>query len=402
MTGATDGKVNIYMFGSFEIECGGKILSINSGRTKQLWMLLGYLIANRNQDISQMRLSEVLWEDDVDNPAGALKNLVYRLRNMLNQIGRTPEREYILSGKGSYSWNNEIPCTVDAEEFEKRCTAAKNTSLSAGEKIELYSEAIDLYRGEFLSLSPYEKWVVPLAEYYRNLFFTCVNNVCKLLIEAEMYEKMDNICSKAITIDPFEESAQILKMKALSMTGKYQQALSHYDYVTTLFYRELGVQPSEDMRGLYRELVKRVNEVETDLALIKEDLNEDGQNDGTAFYCGFEVFKYMYRLEARSIERVGQSVFIGLLTLVGATESARTNKNRENAMEVLGKSIANSLRRGDVYSRFSATQYIFMIPTLNIENSKIVMKRVKKAFDMMCKVKDISLDMKIMPINPAS
>lgn len=48
--------------------------------------------------------------------------------------------------------------------------------------------------------------------------------------------------------------------------GKQQQALSHYNYVTDLFYRELGVSPSEPLRNLYREISKTVNSVETDPA----------------------------------------------------------------------------------------------------------------------------------------
>lgn len=394
-------KIKINFFGSFEIEYGSNKLSIDSGRTKQLWLLLGYLVANRFNDVSQAKLSEVLWDDEVDNPANALKNLAYRLRNMLGEVGRTADREYILNKKGSYAWNNDLPCVVDTEEFENLISKANDPRADSERKIELLSGAIELYRGDFLSFSPYEEWVVPLSTYYRGRFFECVEKVCELMYDKRMYDEIDKICSKAIAIDPFEESVQNMKMKALVSAGKYQQALSHYDYVTALFYRELGVQPSEEMRDMRREMMKQINDVETDLSIIKEDLREQDGNDGNAFNCGYEVFKYIYRLEARSIERAGQTVFIGLLTLSESVKGTLSADIRGKCMDFLGKAVAQSLRRGDVYSRYSATQYVFMLPTLNMENSDIVIRRIKKTFNSLCRVKNVILEAKIMPVDPA-
>ena len=76
--------INIKMLGKFQIEYDGKVLSDDQSRTKQVWILLEYLLTNRRSDISVDRLIDVLWEDGgVDNPANALKNLIYRLRNLL-------------------------------------------------------------------------------------------------------------------------------------------------------------------------------------------------------------------------------------------------------------------------------------------------------------------------------
>lgn len=43
--------------------------------------------------------------------------------------------------------------------------------------------------------------------------------------------------------------------------GNQQRAMAHYEHVTNLFYRELGVKPSERLRNLYREIIKNVQHV---------------------------------------------------------------------------------------------------------------------------------------------
>ena len=48
--------------------------------------LLIYLLIHREHPVSVRELSEALWrEDEIENPAGALKNLMYRLRTIMKK-----------------------------------------------------------------------------------------------------------------------------------------------------------------------------------------------------------------------------------------------------------------------------------------------------------------------------
>lgn len=394
--------LNIQFLGSFTITYGKEKLSNDNSRTKQLWLLLEYLIINRNSDVSIDRLESVLWPgEEIDNPANALKNLIYRLRNLLAKVGRTAEEEYIISRGGNYAWNNEVPCQIDIEEFERHYRAASSGNLSMEKQIEHYNAAIEIYKGDFLNSLSYEEWVVPLCTYYRNVFFDCVASVCDLLLENRRYEEVDRVCSKAIAIDPFEEKIQLMKMRALIAQGKNPQALQHYEYVTALYYKELGAKPSDEIRTMYRDITKQIKSVETDLTVIKEDLCEILIENNGAYCCDYEVFKNIYRLEARSVERSGQSVFIGLFTL-SDINSGEIHKNiREKVMETLKDALIGGLRRGDVISRFSATQYVAMLPSVTFESSSVVTKRVQQRFNAHCSAKSVILDTKFMPIDPA-
>ena len=81
--------IEIQMLGEFAITINGNTITNLKGRTKRVWMLIEYLIANRHSDISIEKLIDVLWgEDECGDPVNALKNLVYRARTCLLYTSR--------------------------------------------------------------------------------------------------------------------------------------------------------------------------------------------------------------------------------------------------------------------------------------------------------------------------
>ncbi|WP_312645603.1 BTAD domain-containing putative transcriptional regulator [Hydrogenoanaerobacterium sp.] len=395
-------QIQISMLGSFQLRCGDKIVEDSGSRARQLWNVLEYLIAFRNKDISHSELLETLWpNDETDNFANTLKSLIYRIRTTLNNSGIPLAKDMIVYKRGVYSWNNSLNTVVDCEVFEALVKQASNINLSSNERIELYLNAIQLYKGDFLPNSAYEAWVIPLSTYYHNLYIKCVRDAVALLKEFSRYDEIITICEAAIIIDPFEEPVHQSLIHAWVMLGNSQKALAHYEYVTQLFYRELGVKPSEHLRSAYRDIIKTVSHVETDIEIIKEDLREASQTTG-AFYCEYEVFKNMYQLEARSTSRTGRTVFIALLTVTTENQQTPDIKLLNFGMERLLETICNSLRRGDVIARFSATQYVLMLPSLTYENGQMVLKRIIKQFKKSNSHVPLVICSNLQPLDPVS
>lgn len=81
-----------------------------------------------------------------------------------------------------------------------------------------------------------------------------------------------------------------------------------------MFYSELGVKVSDSITNLYREITKSVSNVEADLRIIEQQLHESEAVPG-AFFCDYEVFRNIYRIQSRSILRTGQSFMLALLTV---------------------------------------------------------------------------------------
>lgn len=400
-TGEKDVTVQIRMLGGFELSVDGSSISDSVGRTHQLWNLLEYLIVNRGKTVSQEELIEVLWPDEEsDNPANALKNLIYRVRTAFASAGIPRARDLILYRRGCYCWNTDIPCEVDADRFEALVAEIEEPGMDAMRRIELARAALALYRGDFLPLSSYEKWVVPLSAHYRNLYFRCVYRLCGLYLGQERYGEIVDICNVAGEIDPYEEEAHRYLITALVRQNKPGAALAHYNYVTDLFYRELGVRPSEALRRLYRDIAGTLGSIETDLSIIKEDLCEKSAIEG-AFYCDYEVFKNIYRIEARAAARSGQVVFIGLMTVTDAKGDIPERGKLNRVMDELLEIIRASLRKGDVASRFSATQYVVMLPSLTYENGQMVLGRISKRYKAAYRNRGVQIHVSLQPLEPS-
>lgn len=396
---ASSNQIKVCMLGRFSISHGQLSVSDSYNRTHQLWNLLEYLIAHRKHTVSQEDLISVLWPDEgSDNPSNALKNLVYRIRTTFSTIGFPFAKEMIVFHRGSYHWNNSLDCVVDVEEFE-RLIAEGTAAASVENKLEKYQRALELYEGDFLPSSKCEEWVVSTGAYYHSKYFSCVFETLDLLMRRQQFDEARKIAEKAVMIDPFEENAHMFLIRALIRNDKQIKALEHYRRVTELFYRELGVKPSESLRSLYREITKSVSNVESDIDMIRDDLAEQGQLGG-AYYCDYEVFRSVYQLEARAASRSGEAVFIGLLTVASQEGELPDLRLLNRAMELLLECICQSLRKGDVVSRFSPTQFVLMLPTLTYENGQMVLNRIGKRFRQEFRSKEITLHTNLLPLLP--
>ena len=143
--------VHVQMMGVFSLSRNGQTVTVSDSRMKEVWTLIAYLILNRENPFLQEKLVEVLWnEKECENPAYALKNLVYRSRNLLRTLITEKEEEPIVFFDGTYIWNPEIPCSVDCEEMEYYYRQASAPGAEGEKRLHLLEMALSQCRGEFL------------------------------------------------------------------------------------------------------------------------------------------------------------------------------------------------------------------------------------------------------------
>ena len=371
--------VSVSMLGGFTLQVDGNLLTDEINRSQKLWNVLCYLLVHRDRNVPQSEFIDLFWpEEGSSNPANALKTLLYRVRALLEPM--FPDGlEPILSQRGSYSWNRAVACEVDADRFEALCRRAEDASLPDQDRMELYEQAVALYRGDFLPKLAGQMWVVSLTARYHDLYIAAVKEYAVLLERAERFEEMAEICARAGGLDPLDEGLHILIVRALLRQGKDAAALERYEAATDLLYRNLGVRPSEELRALYVEIMDVEKGLETDLEVIQDNLREAAARPG-AFVCEYGFFKEAYRLEARRAMRNGTCVHVALVTVSlpdgGVPALGVLNTTMDQLLEVL----VHNLRRGDVVARYSGAQYVLMLPAANFEDSTMVLERVVTAF----------------------
>lgn len=213
------------------------------------------------------------------------------------------------------------------------------------------------------------------------------------------YEQVMRICEHAVELYPFEEQVHRLLLEAYLKQKQPGKALRHYQHTLELFYRELNVDLTEAFKDLYDEISSGVNRVEHDLNIIKQDLRETEEASG-AFLCNYDVFKSLYRLQARSMMRTGQSVYVALFTLNNHLGDSPSEKVLQNTMPILQDCVIGSLRKGDIVSKYSPAQYVVILPLTNFENGEKVLKRISNKFKLAYHGKEVVLSTRLKAIEP--
>ena len=385
------------MLGEFSIAHGENVINDSSNRSKKLWLILEYLMTFRDREVSQNELIELLWpEGEIENPANTLKTLIYRVRAMLDELGCLSGKELLLYRRGACTWNKEVQMVVDVDLFESELKKA--STVEGPRRLEHLLSALELYKGDFLPKTALEPWAVPLATYYHSNYLQAAHQAVNMLSADSRYGEIIAICQKGTAIDPYDEEMHYWLILSLYKTGEQQQALQHYDYVTNMFYSRFGVNPTDRLTDLYKEIRSETNSSQTDLSVIKDDLREDYRPG--AFYCEYAIFKDIYFLNMRTIARTGMTIHVCLLTISEPHGARPQQKTFNRTMQRMRDCIGASLRRGDVFTRYSVSQFLIMLPSATYENSSMVMERILKTFRQQNPKNPMELKYSIQPMTP--
>ena len=376
----SNAKIKIKMFGNFEILVNGNVVLTQLRQAKKTSQFLEYLILKKDRAVPHEELLEMLWSDKENrNPATALRTLLHRYRSLVEQSDLPELEDSILTARGAYQWNSNLDCEIDVFEFERLCQEARTPGMSNRECIERYLQMLQIYSGPLLTNSAEEMWVVPKSVYYHDLFLESVFTLLDLLKVEEEYDVIVQVCRKAMDVDMFDERLHLELMMALVKTGKKREALSQYYFATDLHYKQLGIQPSGEIRAVYKLIVQADQEMEADIEKVQNMLEEDKDGHG-AFVCEYEIFKEIYQLQRRMLERYNGTMFLALLTISNTYEQRFDNLVLDNIMKQLLHVSQTNLRRGDTISRYSVMQYVILLPSVTYETGRLVLDRIKKAF----------------------
>ena len=371
-------SITVRMLGEISLQTGDTILSDNDSRTKKIWLLLGYLICQRGHVVPQRKLIELLWGDEPasSNPENALRITFHRMRGLLNQLWPTAGHDLILHKENGYTWNEQVPITVDFEQFDRLCTTKAD---SEEQQLQLALEAIALYRGDFMAKQSTESWVIPIGTHYHNLYINTVLATVPLLSARSRHGEAALICRTAAAREPYHEPLHQLLMQELAADGNKAGAGAVYDALCKRLFDDFGIRPGKTTRDVYRTVVHTPSETALPMDEILEHLQEPEAASG-ALQCDYDQFKLLCYVESRAMVRSGKATHVLLLSVSSGETAPLPRRTLNRVMQQLGEQIRLNLRRGDVFSRCSVSQYVIMLPQANYENSCMVCRRVVAAF----------------------
>ncbi|MCH1978288.1 winged helix-turn-helix domain-containing protein [Lawsonibacter sp. OA9] len=367
------------MLGGFSMRYGMQDISFARSGNSKFIQLLQLLMIHPRRQIAKTEIIETLYGDErIENTNLTLNNTIFRLRKQLVKAG-LPQNQYIEVRRGTCIWNMEVSACVDVREFEILAERAQ-TEADEEERARLYLEACEMYKGEFLGAgddSP--KWIKQEAEHLRELYFKSLRECLQYFKRCQDYEQMLHLSRRAADLYPYEEW-QLWVIDSLLAANRYKEAMRVYQEVTRMYFTDLKKPPSEQMLQRFHTMSSQVQFAQGAMEDVRQAVQETNRIRGP-YYCTFPGFIDNYRFLARGYERLGIEGYMILCTL---TDYQGWPLEKEDTLEgmcsLFMEAVCSSLRRGDLYTRYSANQFLILLPAAGKDNCVDIINRLNTAY----------------------
>lgn len=199
------------------------------------------------------QLANTFWPD---LPPGKLRSTlhvtIYRLRRALDPL------ETVIFEDDRYHFNRRLNYSFDVETFESLLVQAGAVVIANPTRAaELFSQAVDLYHGDFLEnyASGHDEWRVIKANELSEKYLAALESLGDLLTRQQEYQIALDVYKRAVSYDPYRESAQRGVMRSLVALQRRVEALRHYNELERFFQDELGASPTPETKRLYQRIL---------------------------------------------------------------------------------------------------------------------------------------------------
>lgn len=374
--------IRVQLLGRFRMYDETRCLDEEEIHSPMVTRLLVYMICNKNHIVTLEHLTEALWTDEEsENPYGALKNLMYRLRGTLRKVW--PVEDFILTGRGYYQWNPQVEIEVDEDVFFQLCRRADRAEKQE-DKDSLREQAVLGCNGKFLNGVVGQYWMEVRLKEDHACYMKAATELAKSLESRKEYEKLERICKHAVRMDPQDETIYCCLIRALVKQKKTAEAIKYCQEAESYLYSRMGIRPSKELRGLFAELMKQGHMSGSDIEAIQEEMEEEqkaGENSSVLF-CEYGVFQNIYEMETHRVGTLGYTEWLCLVTL-HIPEETKENEERSlvnDGMEKMRGVLGRVLPEGTAVTKYSPDQYLFLLPCVQYEEAKMMMKQISYSF----------------------
>lgn len=203
------------------------------------------------------------------------------------------------------------------------------------------------------------------------------------LLSAYSEKEMDERCVRIK--ERFQEvrlQSKIIVKLSMSVAWAMSREGDNYKSVFDRVDQKIVEQKSiRNMRNTkrYKRNKMEMEAIRQDLHLIAREMEEDESSSG-ACWQDYETFKFLYQLELRRMKRQKKEVYLILFTLLDKSKDFLDLEQRDLEMEILGKEIQENLRQGDVFTQYSSSQYLVMVPDTDAYGAEIIAERIRTAY----------------------
>ncbi|MCI8664576.1 MAG: hypothetical protein HFG69_15220 [Hungatella sp.] len=375
-------KLWVKMFGGFSVRYGDEVLGFGRQRDSKFAQLFQILMTRPGMGFDKGAIMRFLYgREEVEVPNASLNNTIFRLRKYL-ETSPLPEGNYLILNEGVLRFDIVVPVESDVWRFESIIQEFEREQ-DRQKKAEFCKDGFELYQGEFLPQLSSEQWVIEKSKDYKEMYFELLNYLLPYLKEERDYRSIENMSARATELYPFEgwESWRIESLIAL---GHYKEAEKVYQE-TAAYVQEIGGFLSKNQQTRFYKLGDGMRHPEGRAEDIRRYLMEQEGKEG-AYSCTLPGFLDCFRVVKRTAARKGTICFILLLCTI--LDAGGCPADDREYCKKQGKKLCSSfkayLRRGDIYTKYSESQYLLLCIGAGRENVPDIGTRIDKDYRKRC------------------
>ena len=199
--------------------------------------------------MTREQLGAALWPDQ---PAHQLGNSLHTaLRGLRRALG---DSGWVLYSDGRYSFNTSRQYDCDVTTFELALTVARRAG-GGDAALPALQRALAAYGGDFLAGLAAGDWAQARRDDLRRSFESALLATGRLHAAAGRHQAAATAFRRAVAHEPLNETAHRGLMEAWASLGETARAIRHYEELTELLAKQVGVPPSAETTALHQRLL---------------------------------------------------------------------------------------------------------------------------------------------------
>ena len=206
-----------------------------------------YLLASRAGPQRSEAIASALWPERGPSAVANVRYCIFKLREQLGDRA-DPAVSLIVRDASGYGIDpRRLKLDVDVFQHKAAAGVAAHRRGEPGAAESALTEAVALYRGDFLADDPYADWAFTEREYLRSLAGKALAAMAQIaLANGRLVTAADHL-QRLAQLEPFDSHVHQMLIEICLRRGRRTEALRHYHALRARLQRAFGEQPDFDV-----------------------------------------------------------------------------------------------------------------------------------------------------------
>ena len=250
---------------------------------------------------------------------------------------------------------------------------------SDDEIMRLCSDALRIYQSGFLNEAAFDgSWLESYKQNYKRMWFKIIEIFTHLCYRRQNYSEIIAFCQEVMRFEDSEEYIHEIYMDALSKSGYRQDALRHYEIITSAPARKEAFAASAKLRDLQRSIMR---ETENNKLIDEEGLEQyimELTGETGTVVCEKDVFLRHCSVLRLHSERSTYQPYICIIETVDVNADNYMFKKLQN-ISYLTNVVKTVFRKSDILCEWNDRQVLVLMACKQDFDADGLTQRIKLA-----------------------